>query len=289
MTNSLKYRTYTTKQKILRGCLYIFIIALVTFTLLPLLYVVMTAFKPIDEIVKFPPQFFVRRPTTDNFADLMTALGSSAVPFVRYIFNSFFTSVVIVVLTVVLSAMGAYGLAKHKVPFSNGLFALIIAALMFSPHVTQIPTYMVVNSLGIVDTYYALIVPKLAIAFNFFLMKQFLDPMPNAFLEAARIDGGNEWFIFWKIVMPFLSPAWATLIVFSFVANWNDYFTPLIFITNQSLKTLPLALQSIGEGGNLARAGAVSAATFLMTMPTIIIFSIMQKRVIETMTHSGIK
>ena len=269
--------------------MYVVMIALVAFTCLPLLYVVMTAFKPIDEIVKFPPQFFVVRPTTNNFADLLTALSSSEVPFIRYIFNSLITTCSVVILTVMVSAMGAYGLVKHKVPFSNTLFAIIIAALMFDPHVTQIPTYMVVNSFKMVNTYFALILPKIAVAFNFFLMKQFLEQLPDAFLEAARIDGASETKIFFIIVMPFLAPAWATLILFSFISNWNDFFTPLIFISNESLKTLPLALQSIGEGGNLARSGAMAAATFLMTMPTIVIFIFMQRRVIETMTHSGIK
>ncbi|MBE6904435.1 MAG: carbohydrate ABC transporter permease [Ruminococcaceae bacterium] len=285
----MEYRAFTKKQKFLRVLLYLFMIVLVLFTLLPLVYVVMTAFKPIDEIIKFPPTFFVKRPTADNFADLMNAVGSSAVPFIRYIFNSVFTSVMSVVLTVLFCSMGAYGLVKHKVPFANFFFALILAALMFSTHVTQIPTYLVVNNLKLVDTYWSLIIPKIAVAFNFFLMKQFLEQLPNAFLEAARIDGANELYIFVKIVMPFLAPAWATLIVFSFVSNWNDFFTPLIFITNQALKTLPLALQTINEGGNLARAGATAAATFLMTFPTIIVFSSMQKRVIETMTYSGIK
>jgi len=289
MGSQSKYRVFSKRQRFFRVMMYVGMLLVALFTVLPLLYVVVTAFKPIDEIVKFPPRFFVRRPTGENFSDLLLSLESSSVPFIRFVFNSLFTTVVTVVLTVLVSAMGAFALTKHKVPFANFLFSLIIAALMFSQHVTQISTYLVVNNLGIIDTYAALIIPKIAVAFNFFLMKQFLDQMPDAFLEAARIDGAREGYIFFKIVMPFLKPAWATLIVFSFVSNWNDYFTPLIFITNQSLKTLPLALQTIGESGNLARAGAMAAATFLMTVPTILVFTVMQKRVIETMTHSGIK
>lgn len=283
------YRAFTPAQKISRILLYLIITLLAIFTSLPLLYVVMTAFKPLDEIVKFPPQFIVRRPTTDNFADLMTALDSSAVPFIRNVFNSFFVSTVTVFFTVILSSMGSYGLVKHRIPFPNAVFAIIIAALMFSPQVTQVSTYMVVNNLHLVDTYWSLILPKIAMAFYFFLIKQFLEQLPDSFLEAARIDGANEWFIFWRIVMPFLAPAWSTLVVLTFVANWNDYFTPLIFITNQALKPLPLALQTIGEGGNLARSGAMAAATFLTTIPPVVLFVIMQKRVIETMTYSGIK
>ncbi|NMB96197.1 MAG: carbohydrate ABC transporter permease [Clostridiaceae bacterium] len=271
---------------------YLFMIALVTFTSLPLIYMVSTAFKPIEELFVFPPRFFVRRPTLENFSDLMIAVGSSAVPFTRYIFNSFVTAAATVLLTLIVSSLGAYGLAKHKPAGSGIIFVIILGALMFSTHVTQIPSYMVVSSLGMINTYGALIIPKVAVAYNFFLMKQFAEQIPNEYLESARIDGANEITIFVKLVIPFLKPAWATLTVLSFISNWNDYFTPLIFTSSQAMKTLPLALQTIAGGpatSSIGRAGAVAAATFLMTMPTIIIFTSMQAHVMETMVHSGIK
>ena len=282
------------KNKISFGwiAVYLLMICLVLFTALPLIYMISTAFKPIDELFIFPPRFFVRRPTVQNFLDLVTSLGSSVVPFTRYAFNSTFTTIIIVVCTVIVSAMGAYGLVKHKPSGSKHIFALIIAALMFSPHVTQIPRYMVVKNMGMLNTYWGLIMPKIAVAYNFFLMKQFTEQFPGAYIESARIDGANEWYCFWKIVMPSLKPAWATLVVFSFVTNWNDYFTPLIFTSSQAMKTLPLALQTIAGGPatmSIGRAGAVAAATFLMTTPTIIIFTFMQSKVMETMQYSGIK
>jgi ABC-type glycerol-3-phosphate transport system permease component len=271
---------------------YLLMILLVVFTALPLVYMVCTAFKPLDELFLFPPEFLVKRPTFQNFYDLTVSLGSSTVPFTRYIFNSLLISVITVVCTVFVSSMGAYGLVKHKFPGSKVIFAFIVAALMFSPHVTQIPRYMVVNKLGLINSYWALIIPNIAVAYNFFLMKQFIEQFPNELLESARIDGAHEWMAFWRIVMPALAPAWSTLVVFSFMANWNDYFSPLIYITSQAMKTLPLALQTIAGGPatmSISRAGAVAAATFLMTTPTIIIFTSMQSKVMETMTHSGIK
>ena len=162
-------------------------------------------------------------------------------------------------------------------------------ALSFPVHATQIPNYMIVNALGLINTLWALIIPKIAVAYNLFLMKQFCDQIPNSLLEAARIDGSGELRIFFKLVFPMLTPAWATLIVLSFVSNWNDYFSPLVFITDESRKTLPLVLTSLAENGNIARAGAAAVGTFLMVLPTILIFVIMQRRVIETMTFSGIK
>lgn len=268
--------------------LHIFMIMLVCFTALPLIYMISTAFKPLDELFIFPPRYFVRRPTVQNFFDLAISLESSTVPFIRYIYNSLIITVITVTCTVVVSALGAYGLVKHKPIGHKIVFNFIIAALMFSPHVTQIPRYMVVNGLGLLDSYWALIIPNIAVAYNFFLMKQFTEQFPDELLDSARVDGANEWITFWKVVMPSLTPAWSTLIVFSFVSNWNDYFSPLIYITDNAKKTLPLALQTISAGG-IGRAGAVAAATMLMTMPTIIIFTLMQAKVMETMTHSGIK
>lgn len=272
--------------------LYAFMLMLVAFCGLPLIFVISTAFKPLDELFLFPPTYFVKNPTFDNFVNLVISLGSSTVPFTRYVFNSLMVTVVVVLCTVVVSSMGAYSIVKHKPPGYKIIFSLVIAGLMFSPHVTQIPRYMVVNKLGLIDSYWALIIPNIAVAYNLFLMKQFLEQFPNELLESARIDGAHEWRIFWRIVMPALTPAWSTLVVFSFVNNWNDFFSPLIYISNQAMKTMPLALHTIGGGPagmSIGRAGAVAAATFLMTVPTIIIFMTMQARVMETMTHSGIK
>lgn len=275
-----------------RVALYVVMIIMVCFTALPLVYLVSTAFKPLDELFLYPPRFFVQNPTTKNFSDLVVSLGSSTVPFTRYAFNSIVITTIIVACTVIVSSMGAYSLVKLKPPGGVFLFNLILVALMFSAHVTKIPSYMVVNGLGLINTYGALILPNIAVAYNIFLIKQFMEQYPNELLEAARIDGAGELRIFLQMVMPALKPATATLTVFSFVNNWNDYFSPLIYVTSQAMKTLPLALQTIGGGAagmSVGRAGAVSAATFLMTAPTVIIFVIKQGQVMETMTYSGIK
>lgn len=280
---------HITFRKIL---LYAVMLCLVAFTSLPLLYLVSTAFKPMDELFLFPPRFLVKRPTTRNFSDLLQSLESSAVPFLRYAYNSLVITVITVTLTVMVSALGAYSLVKFKPPGGAFLFNIILMALMFSPHVTRIPSYMVINRLGLINTYGALILPNIAVAYNIFLMKQFIEQYPDELLEAARIDGAGEFVIFIKLVMPALTPAWSTLIVFSFVSNWNDAFSPLIYITSQAMKTLPLALNTISGGAagmSVGRAGAVAAATFLMTVPTVIIFTMMQRKVMETMVYSGIK
>lgn len=290
MSKTIRFRGRTIGHLHLGGIWkYVCIIPLLIFTSLPLVYVVSTAFKPLEEIVRFPPQFFVRNPTLNNFEDLLVSLSGSSVPFLRYLFNSIIISLGVVIGTIIISSMGACALAKHKVLFGNTIFLIIVSSLMFSAYVTQIPTYLVVKELGMLDTYWALIIPKLGVAYNLFLMKQFCEQIPNTLLEAARIEGAGEWKIFLRIVMPLLRPAWATLAVFSFTSSWNDYFGPLVYITQQQLRTLPLALQSISESGSLTRAGATAASTFILIVPTVLVYSLMQKRLMSTMVHSGIK
>lgn len=259
------------------------------FTALPLVYVVSTALKPLNELFYFPPRFFVEQPTLKNFKDLLLVLDGLDVPFSRYLFNSVFVTVIVVVLVVLFSTMAAYGMVKHKVVFGNAIFSLILMGMMFSPYVIQVPNYLIVNAFGMVDTYWALIIPKIAVAYNLFLVRQFMLQVPDSFLEAARIDGAGELCIFFKIVFPSIKPVVATLVVFSFVSNWNDFFTPLLFTQDQALKTLPLAMQLISSGNSIARAGATGAATFLVILPTILVYTLTQKHVVDSMAHSGIK
>ena len=275
-----------------RSVVTVFMIFLVAFTALPLIYIVNAAFKPLDELFLFPPTFFVKHPTGINFRDLVISLGSSTVPFLRYVFNSVFVSLCVVVGTVIISSTAAFALSKLELPFKAFWFNLIISALMFSNHVTTIPRYLVIESMGLYNSYTALILPQIAVAYNVFLMKQFLDQYPDQIMEAAHIDGAGDFLTFIKIVFPGQKPVVATMVVLTFVSCWNDFFSPLVYTSSQTMKTLPLALQTISGGAgasSVSRAGAVSAASLLMILPVIIIFTLMQGKVMETMTQSGIK
>lgn len=266
-----------------------FLTALAAFMILPLVYMVSTSLKPLDELFLWPPRLFVRRPTLDNFRALIIATSALQVPFTRYIFNSTLVAVLAVTGIVVLGSMGAYPLAKHRsLPGRNLIFSTIIAALMFAPEVTQIPRYIVVDSLGLIDTYWALILPQLASAYALFLMKQFIEQIPDEVLESARMDGAGEWRIFWTMIMPLAKPAWATLTIITFISTWNEFFGPLIFTRSEAMRTLPLAVSTIG-GDSIARQGAAAAATFLTIAPPLIVFAYFRRRVIETMAYSGIK
>jgi ABC-type glycerol-3-phosphate transport system permease component len=270
---------------------YVIMTGMALFTLLPIVYMVSTAFKPLEEMFLYPPRFLVRHPTMRNFVDLLLAMDSLSVPFTRYLFNSLFVTIATVTFGVVLSSMAAYPLAKYpRMPGAKLFFSIIVSALMFAPEVTQIPRYLIVDRLGMIDTYWGLIVPSLAGSYGLFLMKQFMEQLPIELIEAAKVDGASEWRIFWQIVMPLVRPAWITLIIFSFISTWNDFFTPLIFTRSEQMKTLPLIMSSIGGGpGVVARSGAVAAASMVVVLPTLIIFVLLQRYVMQTMAYSGIK
>jgi ABC-type glycerol-3-phosphate transport system permease component len=184
--------------------------------------------------------------------------------------------------------MGAYSLEKLRPAGHEVIFKTIIVGLMFVPPVAQIPIYIVMSKLHLLDTYAALILPSLASPMYLFLMKQFMSQVPDAMIESARIDGASEIRIFFQIVMPSTVPAWCTVIVFSFCAQWNNSGNSIIYITNQSMKTLPYVLESIGSG-SASQVGAQAAAALLTTSVTIIIYTIMQKNVLKTMSYAGIE
>ena len=289
-----KFNLKSKLKKVTPGwvALYLFMSLLVAFMALPLVYIVNSAFKPLDELFIFPPKFLVENPTLQNFTALFSTLGGTSVPFIRNVVNSLIQTTGIVVLTCAVSALGAYGMVIYHPPGSKFLNELVISALMFSPHVTQIPRYLVVNELGMVNTFWALILPSVASAYNFFLMRHFLVSYPKELIEAGRVEGASEIRIFIKLVLPAMKPVLSTLVVLSFVANWNDFFSALIYTSDEAMRTLPLALQTISGGSGAAaigNAGATSAATMLMTVPTVILFAISQRNVMETMTYSGIK
>ncbi len=266
--------------------LFAFLFLICGFMVLPLLYSVMLAFKPIEEIFIFPPRFYVVNPTLENFRMMFNLASDLWVPFSRYLFNSVFISVVGTTGVVLIGSMAAYPLAKREFPGKKIIFRLIIIALLFTPQVTAIPRYVVLDSLGFVNTYYASILPAFASTLGIYLMIQFMQQIENEILESAKIDGATEMRIFWQIVMPNVKPGWLTLIVFTFQGLWNSTGTE--FVYNESLKTLPAALGQIAAGG-IMRTGVGGAVAFSLMIPPILIFVFTQSKVIETMSHSGLK
>lgn len=266
--------------------LFIIMIICGIFMVLPLVMIINNCLKPLDELYQFPPKLFVRNPTLENFSDLFSLMNDSWIPFSRYIINTIIITVGGMVGHVIIASLAAYPLAKHKFPGSEFLFKIVVLSMMFSWTVTQIPQYMIISYLGINNSYAALILPAWSFGMGLYLMKQFMEQIPDSLIESARLDGANEFIIFWKIVMPNVKPAWLTLAIFQFQQMWAN--TGSLFLRDEELKPLQFALNQITQGG-AARAGAAAAVTFIIAAVPIIFFVICQKNVIETMTTSGMK
>ena len=288
----LKMRNiFRTQKKLNRSLpvnimLFIILALFGAFMALPLIYAINNAFKPLDEIFIFPPRFFVINPTMDNFYDLVSLMGNSWVPLTRYIANTLLITIIGTVGHILLASAAAYPLAKHRFFGSKILFSIVVLSLMFSAHVTAIPNYMVMSWLGWINTHASIIIPSLAFPLGLFLMKQFMEQIPDALIEAAKIDGASEYRIFWSIIMPNVKPAWLTLMILQFPALWGSDGGS--FIYSENLKTLHYALGQIIQGG-IARAGVGAAVALLLMIVPITLFIISQSSVMQTMATSGMK
>ena len=186
------------------------------FMVLPLVMIINNALKPLDELFQYPPKIWVRNPHLENFSDLFVLMNTSWVPFSRYLMNTIIITGLGMVGHVVIASLAAYPLAKHNFPGKPVLFGMVVLSMMFSWTVTQIPQYAIISWMGINNTYWALILPAFSFGMGLYLMKQFMEQLPDSLMESARIQSANEWQIFWKIVMPNVKPAWLTLAIFQF-------------------------------------------------------------------------
>lgn len=266
--------------------LYLFLAFVALVMAFPIIYAVNSALKPLDELFMFPPRIFAQNPTMDNFSDLFVTMGKSWVTFSRYLFNTVFITAVGTAGHLIVASMGAFVLAKYEFPGGQGFFKLVTVAMMFSGYVTAIPNYLILNALGWIDTYWAIVIPAFASPMGLFLMKQFMEGLPTSLIEAAKIDGANEWKVFTNIVMPNVKPAWMTLIIFSVQALWNNKAST--FIYSEERKTLVYALQQIQSGG-IARTGQGAAVLVVVMIVPIIIFVLSESQILETMASSGLK
>ncbi len=266
--------------------IFIFLLLLGLFMVLPIYLAIVMSIKPVEELFIFPPKLYAIEPTLENFGDMFAVLKSNQVPFSRYVFNSIFVTVTVTVAQCVFSSMAAFVLAKCKFPGSKIINSIIVVSLLYQSNVIYIMQYMVMAKLGMINTYWALILPAIASPMGLFLMRQSIGQVPDAMIEAAKVDGAGLFRICWQIVMPNQKPALMTLIIFAFQAAWNIQGGTVVF--DESLKTLPTVVQQAASSG-LARAGVAMAAAVFMLVPPIVVFMIAQKNVIETMAHSGIK
>ncbi len=272
---------------------YVLLVPLSVFMLLPIVFIFSNAFKPPDELFAFPPRFLVVNPTSKNFTDLFAKLSSSGIPVSRYLFNSILITTVTVLASIAVSSMAAYALSKKRFKLKRLLFAVNTVALMFVPIAVSIPRFLVIENLHLVNTFWVHILPVLAMPVGLFLLKQFMDGIPNEVIEAAQIDGASDWAIYWHIILPMIRPAIATIAILTFQAAWNNTEISTLYINDESLRNLAFylgTLSTTATGANqVAGQGVAAAAALIMFVPNLLIFILLQRQVMSTMSHSGLK
>lgn len=268
---------------------YLILVPIAIIMALPIVYIFSHAFKPVEELFLWPPKFLVRKPTLKNFKDLFTA-SQTAVPMARYLFNSIMITLALVTVSIIISTMAGYALSKLEFKLKKPLLILNNIALMFVGASVVIPRYLVIQNLGLLDNFLVYILPTVAMPVGLFLVKQFIDQIPKDLLEAARIDGASDLRIYWSIIIPLIRPAIATIAIVSFQMAWNDAGIANMYIDNESLKNFAFYMSTLTSQTNIVTGqGMAAAASLIMFIPNLVIFIILQRNVMNTMAHSGIK
>lgn len=266
------------------------VLPIAIFMLLPLIYIFNHAFKPFDELLEYPPKFFVSRPTLNNFVELFKASSTTTIPVSRYLFNSIVITLVVVVLSIIISSMAGFALSKLKFHINGIISEINTIALMFVGVAVTIPRYIITEKLGLIDSFWVHIIPSLSIPVGLFLIKQFIDQIPNELIEAAKMDGASNINIYWNIILPMIKPAIATVAILAFQSVWNDASISSTYINSDSLRTFAYYVSTLSSSSNsTAGMGMSAAASLIMFLPNLIIFIVLQGKVMSTMAHSGLK
>ncbi len=276
----------TPSRKLLKTIItYLFLFAVATMLILPFLWILSTSLKGNESIFVIPPKWIPEQFHWENYANVFEKM-----PFLTYLRNSVFISSMTIIGTLLSSSLVAYAFACLKWPGRNGVFIFVLATMMLPMQVTMIPLFVLFKNLGWLNTFRPLIVPAFfgGGAFNIFLLRQFFLTIPGELFDAARIDGCSEWRIYWNIVLPLAKPALATVAILTFMMTWNDFFGPLIYLSDKLKGTLALGL-AMFIGQHQTEWGMLMAASVMMMIPMIVLFFLFQKYFIKGFMMSGIK
>jgi multiple sugar transport system permease protein len=250
----------------------------------PFLWMVLGSLKTQAELLRLPPTWWPEAPTLANYERLFERLS-----FPRYFFNSTVVAVAITAGNLVFCSMIGYALAKLKFVGREKLFLLVMATLMVPQGVIIVPLFILMTNLGLVNTHAGLILPFAAGAFGVFLMRQFMMGLPDELLEAARVDGASEWYVFWRIVMPLSGPALATLGILTFMSSWNMFTWPLVISTSEDMFTLPVALATFSRGQFSSDYGLLMAGSLVIVTPILLVFMFLQRHFTQGIATTGLK
>lgn len=258
-----------------------FLILVAASCLVPFLWMASTSLMETREIVQYPPNLVPERPIWSNYAEALTTF-----PFPRFFFNTLVMAVGVIVGRMVITSMAGYAFARIDFPGRTKIFFGFLATMMIPPAITLIPSFVIIATLGWVDTYYALIVPWLNYVWGIFLMRQYLSTLPVSLEDAARIDGASELTIFWRIFFPLARPALAVIIIFSFVDVWKSFMWPLIVTRSMEMRTIELGVAMFASAYSTNFPLQMAAAT-AVAIPIIVIYLLAQKYFIEGINLAG--
>jgi len=262
---------------------YLILVAGAFIMVFPFIWMIIASLMTAGEIQLRPPVWLPAEPQFHNYTEL-----PQKIPIARLYFNSLFTSALIVFGVLLSSSLAGFAFAKYRFPGREFLFYLILATMMIPFFVTLIPVFFIVRQLGWIDTYQGLVVPGLTSAYGIFLMRQFIITLPDELIDAARIDGASELRIFWRIIVPLVKPALATLGTFTFIGAWNNFLWPLLVLNSRELMTLPLGINSMkslyADNTNLLMAG-----TAVAVIPMLFVFIFLQRYFIQGIALTGLK
>jgi len=276
--------SYGLRRTAARWLVYVVLLLVAIIVLLPFFWMISTAFKPSPEILSRPPSLLPVRPTLEHFRNVFRRI-----PYLYNLYNSLLVSAVSTVITIFFSTMSGYALAKFKARGLNVVFVLILTGLMIPPFTIAIPLYIVATQLGLVNSLWGVIIPFAVSNFGIFMMRQYCLGVPDDLTAAARIDGASEFSILMRVVFPVVAPGCAALGILKFLMTWNDFFWPLIMLTDDRKKTLQVVIATLIDFEYYVDFGLVMAATTLVVLPVVLLFFFFQKRIIEGVALSGMK
>jgi len=263
--------------------LHVFVVALAVWSCVPFLWMVSASTMRLGEASQFPPRFFPEKPTLEHYRALLEHLNMG-----RYFLNSLVLAIGVSAASLIVNSMAGFAFAKFAFRGKKPVFSLLLATMIVPAQVTMLPVFLLLKHLHLLNTYFGIILPGMASAFGIYLVRQYLESIPDSLLEAARIDGASNWRIYWDIIVPLAKPVLVTLLLFTFVGTWNDFLWPLIVMTRDDMYTLPVALAALmGEHAQdleLMMAGAV-----LTVAPIVLLFLALQRYYLRGILLGGVR
>jgi multiple sugar transport system permease protein len=266
-----------------RSVLMLVLVVIAITTMLPLIWMVMASFMPSGDASSVPPPFFPRRVTLDQYISLFTRLHLG-----RSLFNSTLLSIAVTFISLVVNSMAGYAFAKYRFRGRAPLFKLLIASMVIPAQVTMLPLFLLLNKLGLINTYFGVIIPGMASIFGIFLIRQFALSIPDSLLEAARMDGASDFRVYWSVILPLCKPILVTLAIFTFMGTWNDFLWPLIVMTDDSMYTLPVALANLA-GEHVQDTELMMAGSVMTVLPVLVVFAAVQKYYLAGIMAGSVK